>query len=377
MLIQHVLLHLSLIKDIGPATVHYIVTQLSGQLGQLPTLYDLSEQQLCLRFGLTKKRAQALVDGLADLTLLEEELHRIQKHGISWTTVCNDDYPKSLQSIYLPPLVLYWQGTHPNNYTKTIALVGSRDGNSYGKSIITRFVPDLVAGECTIISGGAFGIDTMAHQATIDAGGITCVVLGSGLLHPYPRENKPLFNAVIQTGGTVLSSFALTAVPTAHHFPQRNRIIAGLSKGCVVIQAAKKSGARITAEFALEQGKSVCAVPGPIDDPLSEGCHELIRQGALLVCNAATILHELQYELPLELIQNNKRTKSVSQESAQPNITPKTPTDIILQLCVRPTSVDDLVQATQLPIPDLHDLLFSLQLSGQLQQLFSGLWATK
>lgn len=376
MISKHVVLHLSLIKDIGPATVQHLVA-LCGTPEQLITLYTQSASQLCLNFHITKKRAQALSQGLADLSLLERELDLIEKYHVSWTTLYSDDYPLDLKSIHLPPLILYWQGAHPTSYKKTIAIVGSRNANAYGKSVITSFIPELVRAECTIISGGAFGADTMAHYATIAAGGQTCVVLGSGLLHPYPSENKALFTSITQKNGTILSIFPLDTRPIATNFPARNRVISGLSKGCVVIQAAQKSGARITAEFALEQGKSVCAVPGSIDDPLSVGCHALIKIGALLVTDSKTILEELNYTQD-EVETPSKKTfeKGVHATLAEP-LLKATPTDRILQMCIRPTSLNDLITETGLEFPELNELLFDLQIAGKVTQTFSGLWSAR
>lgn len=375
MIVEHSILHLSLIKDIGPATVQHLVA-LCGSLEELKTLYTQSPEELRLRFHLTQKRAQAIVTGLADLSLLEKELALIEKHNVSWTTLYNDDYPVDLKAIHVPPVILYWQGAHPSSFTKTVALVGSRNANAYGKSIIDLFVPELVNAGCTIVSGGAFGIDTMAHQATLSAGGQTCVILGSGLLHPYPSQNTALFASIGKAGGTLLSIFPLDTRPTAFNFPARNRVIAGLSKGCVVIQAAQKSGARITAEFALEQGKSVCAVPGSIQDPLSVGCHELIQNGALLVTDATSILQELNYAQPTTKLPVTEKNRTVSPEQIQV-AKPLTPSDTIIHLCARPTSVNDLMAATKLDFSELNELLFDLQISGKITQTFSGLWSRK
>lgn len=386
----YVVLHLSLIPDIGPSTVQHIVATL-GNLEQLSTLYDYSNAQLCAQFGMAPKRAQALVAGLADLALLERELQLIESHRVLWTTVYCNDYPALLRAIHLPPTVIYWRGKHPTNYEKTVALVGSRDANTYAHTVITSLVPMLVQAGCTIVSGGALGADTMAHRATVEAGGVTCVVLGSGLLHPYPFENSTLFSRIPERGGTLVSCFPLNTRPVAGNFPARNRIISGLSKGCVVVQAAQKSGARITAECALEQGRSVCAIPGPIDDPLSAGCHDLIKQGALLVTSADDILQELGYN------DNNPSTASTivstgkTQQSYKPAYAahaalvqqPASPAPVlsvrqrIVQLCAQPISLDTLMEETGLSFVELNELLFELQISGKITQTFAGLWHKK
>lgn len=394
---RYVVLHLSLIPDIGPATVQHLVATL-GDLELLSTLYDYSSAQLSAQFGITPKRAQALANGLADLSLLEREAQLIDKHAVSWTTAYCPDYPALLRTIHMPPLVIYWRGKHPAEYEKPVAVVGSRDANHYGHAITKTLVPALVQSGCTIVSGGALGIDSMAHRATLEADGITCVVLGSGLLHLYPFENSKLFASVLEHGGTLLSIFSLNTRPLSGNFPARNRVISGLSKGCVVIQAAQKSGARITAECALEQGRSVCAVPGPIDDPLSAGCHDLIRNGALLATSADDVLQELEYHeqdmanktnTPVQkqnVVADNqptykpaglvRSTEQVTPTKVSP-AKPLTPAQRIVQLCAQPISVDSLMEATELSFAELNELLFDLQIAGKVTQTFAGLWCTR
>lgn len=433
----YILLHLSLIPDIGPATVQHLIATL-GNLEQLSTLYEYSSAQLCAQFGITPKRAQAIATGLADLSLLERELLLIEKHAVSWTTALCLDYPPLLRTIHVPPTIIYWQGRNPSNYNKPVAIVGSRDANQYGHAVIESFVPSLVQAGCTIVSGGALGIDTMAHRATVTSAGVTCVVLGSGLLHPYPFENGKLFKDVLEHDGTMLSVFSLNTRPLAGNFPARNRVISGLSKGCIVVQAAQKSGARITAECALEQGRSVCAVPGPIDDPLSAGCHDLIKNGALLVTSAQDVLQELEYYEQDDINKNTQITykknsthandnptrstkpdarnkpidsnmmdvdaKTLNQTTSQQrhsrnstklankdesqlkrsleNTATQTPVSLspaqqILQLCIQPISVDTLMEVTQLSFAELNELLFDLQISGKITQTFAGLWCKR
>ena len=202
------------------------------------------------------------------------------------------------------------------------------------------------------MSGGARGADTMAHQKTLDHGGKTVAVLGSGLMRPYPPENDNLFSAIIEQGGALVSIFPLLMEPLAEHFPARNRVIAGLSRGCLVIQAAAKSGTKITAEYCLNQGREVFAVPGPINDPLSAGCHDLIGQGAKLVSNAADILAEFGYELPATVPIEPQEKPG---KKAQKPYVPAFQTSIILEdpleaaivaACIKPCSVDELLEAT-------------------------------
>ena len=155
---------------------------------------------------------------------------------------------------------------------------------------VTSFIPELVHNGCSIVSGGALGIDGLAHRATLEAQGVTVAVLGSGLLKPYPAAHKTLFKKIIECRGALVSCFPLLTEPKPALFPARNRIIAGLSRGCLVVQAGIPSGALITAQYAVDEGREVFAVPGSLDNPLSVGCHRLISQGATLVTSASDIL---------------------------------------------------------------------------------------
>ncbi len=366
---NHILLHLSLLDGVGPAAIKKIINHKPTEYAW-DALYKFDVNTFMHIFGFTQHVAEKIVQGLHDKSLLEKELYLIAHHTINWTTILNDDYPELLKHIYAPPTILYWRGSMINNFEKTIALVGARKANHYGQRFINKVVPKLVHNNWTIVSGGALGLDSMAHHATVQEQGKTVVVLGSGLLHLYPRSNIKLFDQVIETGGLILSAFYLQMKAMPGNFPARNRIISGLSKGCVVVQAAAKSGARITARYALEQGREVFAVPGPIDDPLSAGCHLLIQEGAQLVNGAEDILKEfgeLDQKSDCKDIQNK-------QQSIQSNDSIE---ERIIVACNRPCSTDDLVSQIGLSLPDLQAKLFDLQLMGSISQDFTGMWVTQ
>jgi len=369
---DQIILHLSLVQGIGPAAVHYLIATCGSD--NLHALYGASAATLQQRFRISPARAQAVADGLADCAFLERELALIERYNASWMTIAHEQYPPLLRAIHVPPPVLYWYGAAPS-YANAFAIIGSRQATSYGQKAISSLVPALVAQGYTIVSGGAIGADTMAHRATLDAGGVTCVVVGAGLMHPYPTSNKRLFDEVCVRGGTILSIFPMDTIGYPSNFPERNRVIAGLSSGCLVVQAARKSGTRITAEFALEQGRDVFAIPGPFDDVLSEGCHALIKDGATLVTSISDIFPELGKEH--ENAQQDESQQQTSIEAAEEvpaREMPKTPTQQVLNLCARPVSTDDLMAATALDLVDLNELLFNLQISGQIAQTFTGLW---
>ncbi len=367
-----VLLHLSLIDGVGPGVIKAIQTIHGSR--SLELLYDVSAAQLAYEYGLSPAMAQKIVTGLSDTDLVNQEVTLIQKHRINWMSWDNPAYPALLKQIHLPPVIIYWRGTLPTT-TSAVAFVGSREANRYGQKVISSLVPELVQKGWAIISGGALGADTMAHQTALDNKGVTVAVLGSGLLKPYPASNSRLFDAIVAGGGAIVSSFSLETSAHPGHFPARNRIISGLSRGCVVVQAAAKSGALITAQFAVEQGRDVFAVPGAIDDPLSAGCHGLLTQGAKLITCADDILTEYGQTVPQTKVKKDNSTVDDQQvEVVQAPITPGTMADTIVAACKFPCSTDDLLTQTGLSIQELMALLFDLQLSGYLVQNFAGLW---
>lgn len=354
------LLHLSLIPGIGPAVVEKLVAGLG--LEQLHDLYNWNAQDF-LRFQISVQYAQKLVEGLADKKVLEKELYLIEKYHINWITLYDREYPELLKNTYLPPLVLYWQGQKLSHFTKTCAVIGSRKANSYGQLAIDSIIPDLVQAGWTIVSGGALGADSMAHRKALELGGLTVAVIGSGLLIPYPATNRGLFEKIIENNGTIVSPFPLSMAALPGNFPARNRIISGFSKATVVIQAAEKSGTRITALYALEQGRDVCAVPGPIDDTLSAGCHKLIADGASLVTTGQDVL----------MVLGEKQVQSSKKTGISPVITPII-IDPLARLCSTPQPFDTLLEQSGLEFHDLHTKLFALQMDGILKQDFMGLW---
>lgn len=221
------------------------------------------------------------------------EQERFQKLGSRLITWIDEDYPESLRHIYDPPAVLFGLGELDfRKSVAAVAIVGSRKATPYGQSIARKLAADLGACGLVVISGMARGIDTSAHLGALDAGAGTVAVLGSGLDVVYPRENARLMEK-IAASGLVISEFPLGSAPTAWHFPLRNRIISGLSRAVVVVEAAERSGALITAELALEQGRDVLAVPGNVNNAYSRGSNRLIKQGARLVEGAGDVLEEL------------------------------------------------------------------------------------
>lgn len=227
-----------------------------------------------------------------DRSLLEKEYKLIEKHGVKVLTIFDAEYPVSLKEIYDPPVVLYVKGELKQEDKLAVAIVGSRRSSYYGRDTAARLATELANLSITVVSGMARGIDTAAHSGALKAQGRTIAVLGSGLANIYPSQNIRLAQMIAESGA-VISEFPMAMEPLAENFPRRNRVISGLSLGVVVVEAAKDSGALITARCAAEQGREVFSVPGQAGVKNSFGTNRLIRDGAKLVETATDILEEL------------------------------------------------------------------------------------
>lgn len=204
----------------------------------------------------------------------------IDTNKIKLITMFDDDYPETLKNIYDKPVILYAKGNVELLKKPGIAIVGSRSCSEYGKNVALKLAYDLAKHNITIISGLARGIDTYSHIGAVNAMGNTIAVIGNGLDRIYPYENRGLYERILQNNGLIITEYIMGTKPDRMNFPARNRIISALSDGVIVVEARKKSGALITADFALEQGKEIYAVPGNINSPNSQGTNELIKQGA-------------------------------------------------------------------------------------------------
>jgi DNA processing protein len=224
----------------------------------------------------------------------EEEFRLLDKHGLKALTCFDPDYPPALKEIYDPPIVLYVRGELLPADRLAVAVVGSRRASLYGLQAAFAISRQLAARGITVVSGLARGIDGRAHRGALDGGGRTIAVMGSGLLNIYPAEHRDLAEQIARQGA-VVSQFPLRMIPEKTNFPLRNRIISGLSLGVLVVEAAKKSGALITAHQALDQGRTVMAIPGRIDSVSAQGTNQLIQDGAKMVRDVEDILEEFAY----------------------------------------------------------------------------------
>ncbi|MFH0898963.1 MAG: DNA-processing protein DprA [bacterium] len=385
---QQALLHMSLISGIGPATVFKLIEHICAQKHHQVFDFEISKLDDVLfselyqyskndfkSCGLSENLSHVLWQGLNDTALLEQEIKLIEKYAIRIDTILDSSYPELLRHIHQPPLVLYSKGQAFEEHAKRIAFVGSRKADEYAQQVITALVSPLVDNGWEIVSGGARGADSFAHQAALDGKGKTTVVLGSGLLNPYPELNKELFRTVFKNNGTLVSSFPLQTHPDKKTFPARNRIIAGLAQGTVIVQAAKKSGALITAQFALDQGRQVFAIPGSVFNELSYGCHALLAQGAKLVNNVYDILDEFG-EKDISQHQNTQmpvEPNGVIAQVPQPcSLTQQE--DPLLVFFQGVVTIDELSSSSGLCLAELQDKLFTLELEGKVKQNFVGSW---
>lgn len=297
----------------------------------------------------------------------EEELAFIERHQVQLLTLADAEYPAALREIHDPPPVLYVQGTLLPEDAAAVAIVGTRLATTHGLFVAERLGRELAAHGITIVSGLARGIDGAAHRGALTAGGRTIAVLGSGLLHVFPKEHEALARQIAERGA-VISEFPLTMPPRKENFPRRNRILSGLSLGVIVVEAPAQSGALITAGLAAEQGREVFAVPGPAGSPQSYGTHQLLRDGARLVETAEEVLVELKAPLARCLKAIRCQTPSVSDTTPAPRLTAEE-APVYARLSTQPAGVDWLVTQTSVAPAQLLPLLLALELRGLIRQL--------
>ena len=275
------------------------------------------------------------------------------------------DYPWLLKEISSPPMILFAEGSFSTLDKPQLSIVGSRTPTHSGRQAAQDMATRVSQCGWGITSGLARGIDTFAHRGALDAGGSTTAVLGSGLDCVYPKSNVPLAKQILDSGGLLLSEFLPGTHPRAEHFPRRNRIVSGLSHGVLIVEAALKSGSLITARYALEQNRDVFAMPGNIHNPLSAGCHFLIKHGAKLVESINDIFEEFQNVNSLSSCNSAKETKkSPDQSLATAQLLDSVDFDV--------TTMDVILQRTELPIEVVLAQLLDFELRGLVAPVSGG-----
>lgn len=330
---------------VGPARIDRLMRHFGG----LDQAWTAPPHEL--RRVLDERAVASLVRTRSELSL-DAEMARIARAGISVLTLADPTYPWRLAEIPVPPPVLYLRGGLLPQDDVAVAIVGTRSLTPYGRDVTQRLAGDLAAAGVTIVSGLARGIDAVAHRAALAAGGRTIAVLGSGPDVVYPPEHADLAGRVAGQGA-VLADYPPGRKPDAPNFPARNRLISGLSRGVVVVEAPLRSGALITVDFAADQGRDVFAVPGSVLSPASAGCHKLLREGARVVTGADDVLQELallggkepaavQQALPLD--EDERRLMAL--------------------LGAEPQHIDELAAAADRPIHEIGGLLLTMELKG-------------
>ena len=338
-------------EKIGPQRfaklLHYFNNNLSAA-------WSAPRQELA-KAGLEEKII-ATINKFRDKINPEKEYEKLIRQKISVLTILDKNYPARLREIANPPAILYLRGQIQPEDDFALAVVGSRHCSPYGRAAAQNLIRQLSPAGLTIISGLAYGIDTFAHQSALENNGRTIAVLGSGITDQdiYPHFNQRLVEKIINGSGAVISEYPPGSPSLPHHFPYRNRIIAGLSRGVLVIEAAEKSGALITANLALEQNREVFAVPGSILSPVSRGTNLLIKNSsAKLVENAQDILEELNLSNIPQKIQARQEIKTTSEEK-----------QILKFISSEPTHLDEIVAQSKMEVDQILAALTILELKG-------------
>jgi DNA processing protein len=354
------------------AHAHVRVSELLGLLDLFGDVVTIVEQPLArLReSGLGEEKCTAIATPdsaaiTAALDWLEQPGHQL----IAWT---DEDYPAMLREIPGPPLLLYVNGDTGLLQLPALAIIGSRNPTQGGTRNAQEFARHLARQGFVIVSGMAQGIDAAAHRGALDANGKTIAFLGTGIDRVYPAGNRELAHE-IASHGALISEYPLGAAPERWHFPERNRLISGLSLGTLVVEAARRSGSLITARLAGEQGREIFALPGSIHNALARGCHELIRQGAKLVETADDILAELR---PLV-----GHMQAMTERPERTDARPAEPDDDYAELrkflSYDPVSIDELEKQSGLTIDQLSSMLLILELHGEVESLSGGRYVKK
>jgi DNA processing protein len=353
------LVALNMIEHVGPVRVR----QLMDHFGEAPAILKASRDQLMRVQGIGQETAEAIAGWEKNIDLAAE-LKRISEFGCHIVTRGDQEYPELLRQIYDPPIVLYVKGNLLPKDKNSVAIVGSRMTTHYGIEVARKLAYQLAYLGVTIVSGGARGIDTAAHQGTLSGKGRTIAVLGTGINLIFPPENNELYQR-IAANGAVVTQFPFNRPADKQSFPIRNRIVAGMTLGTVVVEANLTSGALITANFATDYGRQVFAVPGRIDSPRSKGCHELIKKGAKLCEGPEDILSEFEYLFPA-----TNRPPSAAETGMLPALELSANEQSIYQVLEQEQlSIDEVIRKSGLPSSSVSVGLLSLEMKRLVRQL--------
>ena len=349
---------LSLVDGVGPR----IRRRLLDRFGDPAAVLAAAPSELREVEGVGAKLTERLLRAGGEIDA-EGQIALCRSHGIAILTEAHAEYPRALREIPDPPGLLFVRGTLKASDALGIGIVGTRHGTAYGLRQAERLAASLARAGLTIISGLARGIDAAAHRGALEAGGRTLGVLASGVMNIYPPEHDKLAD-LVAASGALISEQPPHSSPLAGAFPQRNRIISGMSLGVIVVEAAERSGALITSRHAMEQGRDVFAVPGNVDSRASRGCHRLLRDGAILVESADDVLEQLG-----PLVEAAPREDGRTVHHPAELLLNDTEQKVLDVIHVEATSIDEIVVQSGLPVPQVLATISVLEMRHLIRRL--------
>ena len=334
------------------------IQQLYNHFGDIEKAFNASISDLKEIEGLSIKKSENFIK-YRDKVDIDRTFTEVETRGINFLTLDDENYPKMLKNIDNPPAVLYYKGKlFECNLDKTLAVVGSRRASQNGRDDLRKIISGLGNTDICIVSGLASGIDTVAHTSAIENNLKTIGVIASGFDYTYPASNKTLYQNIENGYGAVLTEYYPTFEPVKFRFPQRNRIVSGLSYGTLVCEASLKSGALITSNLTLEQGRELMCIPGLISNPNTQGIYKLLKNGATLVTESNDILNALNWEIKTDISGEQLTLPMLTTEEEK----------IYNSLEIEEKSVDELMAQTKLSIEDMLMNLTTLELKGIIKQ---------
>lgn len=347
------------LQGLGPV----MIKNLLNHFGNAKAIWKADQKELRKAKSIGPKRSRQIIKDRKSIDL-DYELQMLKEAGVNYLTLVDEEYPYLLKNIHDPPPVLFYKGDMKPVDMISLSIVGSRKCTAYGRKIANKLGETLAKKGFTIVSGLARGIDTCSHQGALKSGR-TIAVIGSGIDVIYPPENEELMVDITKQGA-VISPFPLSTPPHGSNFPQRNRIISGLTLGTIVVEAAKKSGSLITANFALEQGREVFAIPGDVTKEQSFGTNCLIQKGAKLVQKIDDILSELPLEEWEGTICEQKEELKDDKKDVE---LPKRETKVYEQLNSTPQEFNEILAKVEMSASQLNSILLKLEIKGLVTQL--------
>lgn len=334
------------------------IQRLYNYFGDIEIAFNASRNDLSQIEGLNIKKAEKFLK-LRDNVNPDSIIEQVVQRNLSFITFDDENYPYLLKNISDPPMVLYIKGDLGScNLNKTLAIVGSRKASSNAKDVLTKILGEFRGTDISVVSGLASGIDTTAHQAALANNLKTIGVIASGFDFVYPTANRDLYKKIEQGGGAILTEYFPTVQPLHFRFPQRNRIVSGISYGTLVAEAALKSGALITANLCLEQGRELMCIPGLVSNPNTQGVYKLLKQGASMVTSAEDILGAMSWEIKPQAQMKLDFSRFLEDENK-----------ILSSIEIEPKGFDMILAETNIDFNDLLVALTNLELNGVIKQI--------